>query len=107
MPNKSKRPRPDAPAIERFVAAGRAAQAAVDELVTPRRGRPRSPEGRVTLNITVPPRVAAWLKAHGNASARITELAEGEMVREKQAARDERESARAVDYLRGSRGARS
>jgi hypothetical protein len=39
-----------------------------------RLGRPPSSEGRVKLNLTVPPYVEAWLKRTGNASQRVREL---------------------------------
>jgi hypothetical protein len=39
-----------------------------------RRGRQPSPEGRVQLNLTVPPYVAEWLKTSGNASAAVKAL---------------------------------
>ena len=42
-------------------------------------GRPKSLEGRVTLNLTVPPFVAEWLKATGNASAAVRSLVESEI----------------------------
>jgi len=44
-----------------------------------RAGRPKSVEGRVTLNITVPLYVAQWLKATGNASACVRALVDGEI----------------------------
>jgi len=42
-------------------------------------GRPRSKEGRVTLNITLPPYVAEWLKATGNASEAVAALVRSEI----------------------------
>lgn len=44
-------------------------------------GRTPSPEGRVTLNLTVPPYVAKRLKASGNASAAVKALVDAEIAR--------------------------
>lgn len=41
-------------------------------------GRAPSPEGRVTLNLTVPPYVAQRLKASGNASAAVKALVDAD-----------------------------
>jgi len=42
-------------------------------------GRTPSPEGRVSLNLSVPPYVAEHLKADGNASAAVKALVDNEI----------------------------
>lgn len=44
-------------------------------------GRTPSAEGRVPLNLTVPPYVAKRLKASGNASAAVKALVDAEIAR--------------------------
>jgi hypothetical protein len=46
-------------------------------------GRAPSPEGRVKLNLTVPPYVAEHLKADGNASAAVKALVDEKRVKPK------------------------
>ena len=42
-------------------------------------GRPRSKEGRIALNLTLPPYTVAWLKATGNASEAVRALVDAEI----------------------------
>lgn len=49
-----------------------------------RRGRPPSPDGRVPLNLSVPPYVKTWLKRHAkNASATVRKLVNAAIAAQK------------------------
>ncbi len=54
-------------------------------------GRPKSPEGRVTLNLTLPPWTVAWLKATGNASECVRAFVDSEISQRRGKGQSERD----------------